>query len=141
MGEDANPEWLMLDSTVIHAYQHAAIAPINKGPESSEIGSLEGQFFDQASAAADTLGNPSRLLGGRVQENDMVKGQGFIDGIKPGTVLADRAYGADRLMDSVLDAGAEPVIPPRRHHKHQRAYDMVLYKERNTIERFFNKLK
>ena len=43
--------------------------------------------------------------------------------------------------DAILDAGAEPVITPKRHRKHQHAYDKTLYKERNVIERFFNKLK
>lgn len=71
----------------------------------------------------------------------MAKALDLIDGIKLGAVLADRAYDADRLMDAILDAGAEPVIPPRRHRKHQHAYDKALYKERNVIERFFNKLK
>jgi len=71
----------------------------------------------------------------------MAKGLDLIDGIKPEAVLADRAYDADRLMDAILDAGAEPVIPPRRHRKHQHAYDKALYKEHNVIERFFNKLK
>ena len=71
----------------------------------------------------------------------MAKAHALIDAIKPGAVLADRAYDADRLMDAILDAKAEPVIPPRRHRKYQHAYDKALYKERNLIERFFNKLK
>lgn len=62
-------------------------------------------------------------------------------GPKPSAVPADRAYDADRLMDAILEVDAEPVIPPRRHRKHQHAYDKALYKERNVIERFFNKLK
>lgn len=33
------------------------------------------------------------------------------------------------------------VIPPKRNRKFQRPYDIDLYKERNRIERFFNKLK
>jgi putative transposase len=33
------------------------------------------------------------------------------------------------------------VIPPKRNRKVQRPYDAQLYKERNLIERFFNKLK
>jgi putative transposase len=33
------------------------------------------------------------------------------------------------------------VIPPKRNRKVQRSYDVDLYKERNLIERFFNKLK
>jgi transposase len=71
----------------------------------------------------------------------MAKALDLVEDIKPAAVLADRACDAGRLMDTILDAGAEPVIPPRRHRKHQHAYDKVLYKERNVIERFFNKLK
>ncbi|RUU05929.1 IS5/IS1182 family transposase, partial [Mesorhizobium sp. USDA-HM6] len=40
-----------------------------------------------------------------------------------------------------LDAGAEPVIPPRPNRRRPHAYDKDLYKERNLVERFFNKLK
>ncbi|MCP1998525.1 putative transposase [Nitrobacter winogradskyi] len=36
---------------------------------------------------------------------------------------------------------AAVVIPPKRNRKDQRPYDADLYKERNIIERFFNKLK
>jgi putative transposase len=105
------------------------------------LGRSRGGFSTKLSAATDALGNPCRLLAGPGHENDMVKGLDLIDGVKPEAVLADRAYDADRLMDAILDVGAEPVIPTRRHRKHQHAYDKVLYKERNVIERFFNKLK
>lgn len=37
--------------------------------------------------------------------------------------------------------GTEAVIPPKRDRKIQRVYDAGIYKERNHIERFFNKLK
>ena len=33
------------------------------------------------------------------------------------------------------------MIPPKRNRKLQRVYHVSLYKERNLIERFFNKLK
>ena len=33
------------------------------------------------------------------------------------------------------------VIPPKRNRTFKRPYDAELYKERNIIERFFNKLK
>jgi len=60
---------------------------------------------------------------------------------KPDYVLADRAYDADRFMDLIYEAGAQPVIPPRRHRRYQHPYDRDLYKERNQIERMFAKLK
>lgn len=37
--------------------------------------------------------------------------------------------------------GAQAVIPPKSNRKTQRIYDKELYKERNLIERMFNKLK
>jgi putative transposase len=56
-------------------------------------------------------------------------------------VLADKAYDADRFHDAILEAGAIPVIPPKRNRRVQHAYDTDIYKERNRVERFFNKLK
>lgn len=141
LGQDADLEWLMLDSTVIRAHQHAAGVPKKEGPESPRFGPFKGRVLDQALCRHRRLRQPCRLLAGPGQENDMAKAFDLLDGIKPGAVLADRAYDADRLMDAILDADTEPVIPPRRHRKHQHAYDKALYKERNVIERFFNKLK
>ena len=37
--------------------------------------------------------------------------------------------------------GATAVIPPKCNRKQQRSYDRELYKQRNRIERCFNKLK
>lgn len=92
-------------------------------------------------AATDSLGDPVRLIGGPGQENDIVRAHELIAGLEPDHVLADRAYDADHFHDAILEAGAIPVIPPKRNRRHQHHYDKVIYKERNRIERFFNKLK
>jgi transposase len=52
-----------------------------------------------------------------------------------------QGYDADHLCQGIAETGAEVVIPPKRNRKVQRAYEADLYKERNIIERFFNKLK
>lgn len=62
-------------------------------------------------------------------------------GIEAEVAIADKGYDADHLTDRIAEEGAEVVIPPRRNRKVQRLYDTDLYKERNRIERFFNKLK
>ncbi len=36
---------------------------------------------------------------------------------------------------------AQPVIPPKSNRLNQRAYDKEVYKERNLVERLFQKLK
>jgi transposase len=56
-------------------------------------------------------------------------------------VLADKAYDADHLIQSIEQRGGQPIIPPRRHRKRERPYDKALYKDRNLIERFFNRIK
>jgi transposase len=65
----------------------------------------------------------------------------LVDGLPAAQLIADRAYDADRLHDIVLEQGGEPVIPPRRHRRHQHAYDRIAYKNRWGIEGFFAKLK
>ena len=82
-----------------------------------------------------------RLIGGPGQENDIRRAHDLIEGLSPGHVLADKAYDADPFHDAVLEVGAIPVIPPKRNRRHQHHYDKEIYKERNRIERFFNKLK
>ena len=56
-------------------------------------------------------------------------------------VIADRGYDADVLVAQSESIGAQAVIPPKRNRKLPRAYDRELYKQRNRIERCFNKLK
>jgi transposase len=65
----------------------------------------------------------------------------LVAGLAAGQVIADRAYDADSLHDLILDEGGEPVIPPRRHRKHQHRYDKLAYRPRWGIESFFAKLK
>jgi transposase len=56
-------------------------------------------------------------------------------------VIADKGYDSDVLLAQSESLGATPVIPPKCNRKHQRAFDRELYKQRNRIERCFNKLK
>ena len=65
----------------------------------------------------------------------------LVDGFEAGAAIADKGYDADHLLEKIAETGADVVIPPKRNRKDQRPYDTDLYKERNIIERFFNKLK
>lgn len=59
----------------------------------------------------------------------------------PRRLLADRAYDARSLRDWLAEQGCEPVIPPNPTRKHPHAYDQAAYKQRNSIERCFCRLK
>lgn len=92
-------------------------------------------------AVVDALGNPVRwlLTGGEVA--DITQAQSLLDGLKADAVLADKGYDADALIDSIQTSGAMAVIPPKRNRVVQRGYDRHLYKDRNLVERFFNRIK
>lgn len=65
----------------------------------------------------------------------------MIDGLPAQHVLADKAYDADHFRSAIAHANAQPVIPFNRSRAGVSTHDPDLYKERNLIERFFNKLK
>jgi putative transposase len=105
------------------------------------LGRSRGGLSTKIHAATDALGNPVRLLFGPGQRNDITQAHDLIDGFKAQAVIADKGYDADHLREAALANGAEPVIPPKSNRRTPIAYDKALYKERNQVERFFNKLK
>jgi transposase len=56
-------------------------------------------------------------------------------------VIADKAYDSNAIRDTVKAARMKVVIPSKRSRKRPIRHDKVLYRERNRIERCFNKLK
>jgi transposase len=90
---------------------------------------------------ADALGRPLRfvLTGGQV--HDVVPAPTLLKGIQGGAVIADRAYDSNALRKLIADAGMLAVIPSTRSRKVAIPHNADLYKQRNRIERCFNKLK
>jgi transposase len=56
-------------------------------------------------------------------------------------LLADKGYDSDRFRTSIAEANAQAVIPSNRSRSRAIPYDQHLYKERNLVERFINKIK
>jgi transposase len=56
-------------------------------------------------------------------------------------LVADRGYDAQALVDLARSRGACAHIPTQRDRKIQRSVDKSVYRRRNLVERFFNKLK
>ncbi len=82
-----------------------------------------------------------RILLTEGQAHDITKAEALFDGFCPDKVIADKAYDADLFITVIRDAGAEPVIPPKINRTNQRDYDPHWYKDRNLVERFFNRIK
>ena len=92
-------------------------------------------------ALVDALGNPANLKLTAGQVLDLACAQDLIENADPQALIADKAYDADPLIDSLAERDITPVIPPKSNRKTKRDCDFALYRERNLIERFFNKLK
>lgn len=56
-------------------------------------------------------------------------------------LLADRAYDSDALRQTLAERGAWANIKPMPNRVHIPAFSSFLYRYRNLVERFFNKLK
>ena len=56
-------------------------------------------------------------------------------------VLADKGYDAGYFIKEIKSIGAEAVIPPKKNRLEPREYDKEIYKERNHVERLFQKMK
>jgi transposase len=66
----------------------------------------------------------------------------LIDGLAPARdTVADRGYDAKAIVKLIADHGSRPHIPTQKDRKVQRSVDPALYRQRNLVERFFNKLK
>jgi transposase len=56
-------------------------------------------------------------------------------------LLADKGYDANALRATVCEHDAWANIPPKANRKDPICFSPYLYKARNLIERFFNKIK
>ena len=56
-------------------------------------------------------------------------------------VIADRGYDTDAILALVRRLRARAVIPPTANRRHQRRGSRRLYKGRNVVERFWNRIK
>ena len=56
-------------------------------------------------------------------------------------LLADKGYDSDAFVEDIQRRGAEAIIPSKKNRLNPRSLDRHLYKARNLVERFFQKLK
>ncbi len=89
----------------------------------------------------DALDNPLRSILTAGQAFDITQVPMLIEGFDVERVIADKAYDSNSFIQIIQDADAIPVIPPRSNRNEQREYDHDWYKERNLVERFFNRIK
>lgn len=93
-------------------------------------------------AVVDEAGRPVRIVLTAGQASDKAAVEAMLEGLPAADhLVADRGYDAQAILNLVRRHGAEPHIPTQRDRKVQRSVDRALYRQRNLVERFFNKLK
>ena len=90
-------------------------------------------------ALVDALGNPVEAMLSPGQDHDLTCAQPLIEAVDPGALIADKAFDADAFIAVLDDRAIVPVIPSKSNRKTPRRSDFALYRERNLVERFFNK--
>ena len=90
----------------------------------------------------DAEGRPIALKLSEGQAHDGRSAADLFGTLREGSILlADRAYDSDALRRAVAERGAWANIRPMPGRKNVPAFSPFLYRYRNLVERFFNKLK
>jgi transposase len=139
ISDDPDFEYLILDSTIVRAHQHAAGA--RKATGDQAIGRSRGGLSTKIHTAVRGLGCPVRFILTAGQRGDAPQAAALLGDDRPAAVLADTAYDADHLRNRIEAADALAVIPNNPSRASKRPFDKDLYKERHLIECFFSKLK
>ena len=106
------------------------------------MGRSRGGLTTKIHARVDGQGRPIQLLITPGQAHDLTATDALLADLKRGTILiADKAYDADRLRQHLKTRGAVANIPNMIRRKRRFRWKKALYRQRNLIERFFNKLK
>ena len=106
------------------------------------MGRSRGGLTTKIHALVDANGMPIAIKLTEGQAHDGCSAADMLDGLKAGQILlADRAYDSNALRQTVDAQGAWANIKPLSHRLDPPAFSPFLYRYRNLVERFFNKLK
>ncbi|MCT4496180.1 IS5 family transposase [Bosea minatitlanensis] len=139
MSDDPDFEYLIVDSTIIRAHQHASGG--KKGAEDQALGRSRGGLSTKIHMAVRGLGCPVRFALTAGQKGDAPQADALIEGLPAAVIMADAAYDSDRLRQAIARKGAVAVIPNNPSRARRYPIDKHLYAQRHLIECCFSKLK
>jgi transposase len=106
------------------------------------MGRSRGGLTTKIHALVDAEGLPIDLKLSEGQAHDGRSANDMLDALVEGQILlADRAYDSDALRQSLAERGAFANIKPMPNRRNVPAFSPYLYRYRNLVERFFNKIK
>ncbi len=106
------------------------------------MGRSRGGLTTKIHALVDAEGRPVRLELTAGQAGDAPAAEGLLEELSSGaTLIADRAYDTDAIRGFAAARGAWANIPPRSTRKQAFSFSDWVYRQRNLVERFFNRIK
>ena len=106
------------------------------------MGRSRGGLTTKLHALVDANGNPITLKLTEGQAHDGRSAADLLDDLGPGQILlADRGYDSDALRARLAGQGAWANVKPMPNRVDVPAFSPFLYRYRNLVERFFNKIK
>ena len=129
----------MIDTSIVRVHQHAACIARNRGQFD---GSVTRRIDQQNSCSGGHERVPVRLglTAGEAHDNRLALS--LLSRLRSGSMLlADRGYDADWIRAFATQRGAWANVPPRSNRKEPICFSPYLYRARNLVERFFNKIK
>src|SRR6185437_2500528 len=113
-----------------------------KGGPDHAIGRSRGGLSTKIHAVVDQQGLPVRLVLTPGQASDKTTFPQLIEGLTLARdVVADRGFFARTIIELIEAGGAAAHIPSQSNVRVRRVVDREIYRQRNLVERFFNKLK
>ncbi len=106
------------------------------------MGRSRGGLTTKIHALVDANGMPIALKLTEGQAHDGRSAANMLEGVQAGQILlADRAYDSNALRESMNTRGAWANIRPMPNRVEPPVFSPFLYRYRNLVERFFNRLK
>jgi transposase len=106
------------------------------------MGRSRGGLASKIHALVDAEGRAIGLALTAGQVHDSVEAEALIEPVAGGGILlADKGYDAAAIRAKAAEKRMFANIPPRRNRKGRFVFSGWLYRQRNLVERFFNKIK
>jgi transposase len=106
------------------------------------MGRSRGGLTTKIHALVDAEGRPIDLILTAGQTHDGKPATAMLETLRPNAILlADRAYDSDAIRDLAAERGAWANIPPKKNRTGSFPFSTGVYRQRNLVERYFNKLK
>ena len=106
------------------------------------MGRSRGGLTTKIHALVDAMGLPVVLKLTEGQAHDGRSAVDMFNGLEAGNILlADRAYDSNALREWLAERGVWGNIRAMPNRLKEPVFSLYLYKQRNSVERFFNKLK